>query len=153
MDDETFLRQFEDCTFPLDAFHHREHVKVAYLYLRQFPLATAVERVRDGIQRYNAAHQVPNAIDRGYHETITLAWIWLVHFTLSEHGPADSSDAFFEAHPELWQMKVLRFFYSRNVLMTEKAKAEFVEPDIISFPMPRSLVGKMAKTMAQTQTQ
>ena len=122
MDDETFLRQFEDCTFPLDAFHHREHVKLAYLYLRQFPLAEAIDKVRYGLKHFQAAYQVPDAIDRGYHETMTQAWMRLVYFILSEHGPADSSDAFFEAHPELWQVKVVRFFYSRDVLMAAKAK-------------------------------
>lgn len=31
-DDETFLEQFEAGTWPLEDMHHREHVKLAYLY-------------------------------------------------------------------------------------------------------------------------
>jgi hypothetical protein len=133
-DDESFLRQFEACTLPMDKFHHREHVKVAYLYLRNYPWEEAVERVRGGIMRYNAAHQVPDALDRGYHETITQAWLRLVHFTLSAYGPANSADEFYEQHPQLWQTKVLRLFYSRELMLSWEAKARFVEPDLTKLP-------------------
>src|SRR5262249_36622405 len=110
MHDVNFLRQFEDCSWPLEEFHHREHIKVAYLYLLQSPFDAALEQVRNGIKHYNAAKQVPEAIDRGYHETITQAWLRLVDFTLRQYGPAASASEFFEAHPQLWQMKVLRFY-------------------------------------------
>ena len=87
MDDGTFLRQFEDCTWPAVEWRHRQHLKVAYLYLRRSPLPEALERIREGIKRFNAAHQVPETIDRGYHETMTHAWMRLVYFTLQEYGP------------------------------------------------------------------
>jgi hypothetical protein len=137
MDDATFLRQFEECTWPLDQWHHRQHVKVAYLYLRQYPLAQAVDRMRESIQRFNAAHHVPEALDRGYHETLTQAWMHLVHFTLCQYGPAVSADEFFDAHPQLWQMKVLRFFYTRERLMSAEAKARFIDPDLSELPVAK----------------
>ncbi len=74
MDDANFLRQFEECIWPLNQWHHRQHVKVAYLYLRQYPLA-AVDPIGQNIKRFNAAHHVPEAMDRGYHETLTQAWM------------------------------------------------------------------------------
>jgi hypothetical protein len=138
MSDEAFLRQFEDCTFPVEQFHHREHIKVAYLYLRTHSLDGAVTKVREGIKRYNACHKVPEAIDRGYHETITLAWIRLVHFTMCEYGVVESADAFFEQHPELSQTKTLRLFYSRDQIMSAEAKAAFVPPDLTNFPVTKS---------------
>jgi hypothetical protein len=112
MDDEAFLEQFENCTWPLDQWHHRQHVKVAYLYLRRYPLDEAIDRMRTGVKRYNAAHQVPETLDRGYHETLTQAW--LVYFTLCQYGPATSAEEFFDQHPQLSQMKVLRLFYSKE---------------------------------------
>ena len=33
MTDDEFIRQFEGCTFPFEQWHHRAHVKLAYLYL------------------------------------------------------------------------------------------------------------------------
>lgn len=139
MDDEAFLRQFEDCTWPFDQWHHRQHVKVAYLYLRQLPLEEALDRMRDGIKRYNSVHHVPEAPDRGFHETLTQAWMRLVHFTLCEYGPSTNADDFFDQHPQLWQMKVLRLFYSPEHMMSAEAKASFVEPDITGLPVCKKL--------------
>ncbi|HZZ28661.1 MAG TPA: hypothetical protein VFE46_11720 [Pirellulales bacterium] len=138
IDDETFRKQFEDCVFPADQWHHREHVKIAYLYLQHYPLSEAVEQMRTALKRYNAAQQVPDALDRGYHERLTLAWMRLVHFTLCEYGPADNADAFYQQHPQLWQMKVLRLFYSRERIMSWEAKKNFLPPDITKLPEPKS---------------
>ena len=92
------------------------------------------DRFCNAIKRFNTAHQVPEAIDRGYHETITQAWLQLVHFALAQSGPAPSADEFVDAHPELWQFKVLRFFYSRDRLMSAQAKATFLAPDLTPLP-------------------
>jgi hypothetical protein len=137
MDDELFLQRFEAAQWAPEDWHHREHIKVAYLYLQRYSLEEAIEQIRTAIKRFNAAHQVPEALDRGYHETITQAWMRLVHFALCEYGAAESADAFFDDHPQLWQMKVLRFFYSKQRIMSAEAKAEFVAPDILELPKTR----------------
>jgi hypothetical protein len=135
MNDEAFLQQFEDCTWPFDQWHHRQHIKVAYLYLLRYPsLDNAIDRMRTAIKRYNAAQHVPEAPDRGYHETVTQAWMRLVHFTVSAYGPSANADEFFERHPQLWQFKVLRLFYSQEKLMSAEAKVRFVPPDITELP-------------------
>lgn len=132
--DETFLRAFEDCTLPFAEWRHRAHIKVAYLYLRQLPFAEALEKIRANIKRYNAATNTPETLERGYHETITVAWMRLVDFTLHEYGPAASADEFLEAQEQLLNKKALRFFYSRDRIISWKAKAEFMEPDLAPFP-------------------
>jgi hypothetical protein len=134
MNDEAFLKSFEEHTLPYAQWHHRAHIKVAYLYLRQYPLEQASAKVRTGIKAYNAANQVPEGPDRGYHETMTQAWVRLVHLTLCEYGPGQTADDFFEQHPQLSQKKVLRFFYSRERFMSPQAKAEFLEPDLAALP-------------------
>jgi len=134
MDDETFLQQFEACVIPQTQFHHREHLKVAYIYLRRHSLEEAVKKVRVGINAINKAHRVPDAPDRGYHETITQAWLRLVDMTLREYGPAETADGFLNQHPQLLEKKALRLFYSKDLMMSAKAKAEFVEPDLTRLP-------------------
>jgi hypothetical protein len=136
-DDETFLEQFESAALPHAEWHHQQHIKVAYLYLRRYPLETAIARMSAGVKKLNAAHKVPEGLDRGYHETMTQAWMQLVHFSLCEYGPAESADAFYEANPQLSQKKTLRFFYSRETFLTPKAKTEFVPPDLIPFPQSK----------------
>lgn len=137
LNDETFISRFEASTFPLEHWHHREHIKAAYLYLRAHPFEIAVERMRSGILALNAAHGVPDEPTRGYHETMTQAWMRLVQVTLCEYGLASTADEFFELHPQLAEKKVLRLFYSRERMMSAEAKARFVEPDLAPLPVPR----------------
>ncbi|HXD00933.1 MAG TPA: hypothetical protein VN048_16445 [Verrucomicrobiae bacterium] len=134
IDDEKFLEQFETASLPLEEWHHKQHIKVAYLYLRRFPFETARVRMREGVKAFNAAKKIPEAIDRGYHETMTQAWMHLVYFTLCEYGPAESAEAFYEQSPQLQQKKILRFFYTKERFTSAEAKAGFLEPDIIPFP-------------------
>jgi len=134
--DAVFLKAFEDCTLPSDQWKHRAHLKVAYLYLCALPFGEALTKARRNIQRYNAATNTPENLERGYHETMTVAWLRLVHCALSESGPASSADEFLEREAQLLNSKALRFFYSRDRLISWRAKAEFVEPDLA--PLPRS---------------
>src|SRR5215813_753936 len=106
-DDETFLSYFEAGTFPFEQWHHRQHIKIAYLYLRSHSFEVAVERMRTGIRALNAAHGVPDELTRGYHETMTQAWMRLVLVTLCESGPAGSGDEVFDTNPQLAEKKVL----------------------------------------------
>ena len=142
MDDDTFLKRFEAAEWSADQWHHREHIKVAYLYLRKYPAAEALERVRAGIQALNAAQKVPEGPARGYHETMTLAWMRLVQHALTERGPAASSDQFFERHPELGNPKRLADFYSRDHLMSLEAKRMYVEPDLAPLPGSKALYAR-----------
>jgi hypothetical protein len=138
MNDATFLAQLEAGTWPLDAWHHREHIKAAYLYLLQsdFDIKKAADAMRACIQAYNAAQQVPEAIDSGYHETITQAWMQLVAMTLGEYGPCENADAFVDRHRQLLSKHALLLFYTRDRIMSPAAKRGFVEPDLT--PLPRS---------------
>jgi hypothetical protein len=132
--DEEFLRRFEAAEIALTDWRHREHIKVAYLYLCRYPRAKALDRLRHHIQALNSALGVPESPGRGYHETITQAWLRLVEATLREDGPAENAQRFYEMHPELSQPRVLRLFYSRTRLMSAEAKSQFVEPDLASLP-------------------
>lgn len=134
MTDDEFLRQFETCVFPLDQWHHRAHVKVAYLYVVRFGLDVAAQKLRDGIRAYNAANKIQDTPTGGYHETMTQAWLRIIHTTIQEYGPRETADDFFDFHPQLSQKKILRLFYSVEVFMSPRAKQEFVEPDLTHLP-------------------
>ena len=109
---------------------------MAYLYLTRYPIEIAVEKMRSGIRAYNAVHQVPDEPTRGYHETMTMAWLRIIHTTIDLYGPAGSADEFVDGQPQLWEKKNLRLFYSRELIMSPRAKREFVEPDLA--PLPRA---------------
>jgi hypothetical protein len=101
-----------------------------------FPFDQAADRIRTRIRSFNAAHGVLDLPESGYHETMTIAWLRLVEAVLQEYGPEETADAFYEAHPELSQKKILRLFYSKGLFMSPRAKTEFVEPDLA--PLTRS---------------
>lgn len=129
MTDDEFLTAFETCT--IDALHHRDHIKVAYLYLRRHPLNEAIVKVRAGLQALAKAWDAPvDDLERGYHETTTQAWVRLVHLALSDVGAVGNADAFCDQHPALMRKTHLHLFYSPERLKNWEAKREFIEPDL-----------------------
>lgn len=134
MNDAEFLVAFENGSLPFEQWTHRAHIRVAYLYASGSDLASAIDRMRAGIKAYNKATDTPEAIDRGYHETITVAFMTLVFSAYLQTGAHESSDEFCDAHPELLSKQALRRFYSRDRIMTMQAKAKFVAPDLNPLP-------------------
>lgn len=136
--DAAFLTEFEAGRWPLAEWHHQQHIQLAYLYLCLYEFPAALERARTMIKQHNAVHQLPEGPDRGYHDTVTVAWLHLVQHTLQAYGPAESAAAFWEQHPELSQKKTLRLFYSKDRIMSPAAKANFLPPDLTDFPQLKS---------------
>ncbi len=125
MTDAEFLRAFEDTT--LEPFHHRDHLRVTFLYLRQFGEAETRARLGPAILRYAAAR---NASQK-YHETITIAWIRLV---AAASAGAESFEAMIEAHPRLLDKNLLDSYYSPELLQSTEARERWVEPDRAIIP-------------------
>ncbi len=134
--DADFLAAFESCTIPRELWTHRAHLRMAYCMLRLHPYDEALRRVRAGIQKLNAVHGTAELIDRGYHETVTVAWLRLIASTIRQRGAMDNSDAFFAEQPHLATKTLLRLFYTRGHLITWEAKKDFVEPDLLPLPSP-----------------
>jgi hypothetical protein len=126
MNHEEFLTAFESCTLPREHWTHSAHVRLAWLYLTQLPFAAALDRIRDGIRRYNAAGG-----SDGYHETITVAFTRLVHARLAPDRAPEDFPAFQARNPELFAGRgdLLGQHYSSATLASTEAKQRFVEPD------------------------
>jgi len=142
MDDETFIKEFESCTLPYEAWTHRAHVKVAYVYLGRFPYEEARNFVREGIKRYNASKAIPEGPTSGYNETTTCALFHLVAASLDAYGPDPSvsdAESFCDFHPQLMSSKILRLFYSPERRMHKNAKTQFIEPDLAPLPSLKRL--------------
>ncbi len=146
MNDELFLRRFETCELLFEEWHHREHLRVAYLYLLRWHPPDALDRMRSALKALNAAQKVPETLERGYHETLTRGWLQLVHCALCEYGPEADSDIFLDKHTHLLARRAMLFFYSRTRLMSAEAKARFVDPDLA--PLPVSTRKFVPKTKA-----
>jgi hypothetical protein len=126
MTDETLLQSFEDGVDPPGGFHHREHVRVAWCYLRRHPLPHALERFRAGLRRFAAVH---GAAER-YHETITTAYVLLIHKRLERTQGAGTWAQFEAANPDLlsWNPSILDRYYPPGTLSSDEARRSFVRP-------------------------
>ena len=136
MNDEEHLRRFEDHSLPKEEWNHRAHLKVAYLYLNRFSQPDALERLRGGIQAYNAAQGIQDTPTGGYHETMTQVWLQLVLTALRQFGPSETADAFLDAQSQLSDKRTPLLFYSRDHLISPEAKRCFVTPDLAPLPKP-----------------
>ncbi len=137
MDDVELVRQFEGLTLPIALWTYRAHVRVAYTYLQRHGFEEALQHMRKGVKKYNAANNVPNSPTSGYHETTTHAFLWLIHVTMqaySESHPVSKADEFCDMHPQLMSKHILRLFYSPACRMMPEAKTRFVEPDLAALP-------------------
>ena len=133
-DIKSLISKFENCTLPRSEWNHQAHLTITLWYLNLYDEQEAINRVRQGIQRYNEAVGVKTTKDSGYHETLTLLWVRMVSHYLSvfreKSSIAESAIVIFNAYKD----KYLPFqYYSRNLLMSWEACSSWVEPDLKPF--------------------
>jgi hypothetical protein len=122
MSDSELLAAFE--TGNLTAFHHREHVRVAFAMLaRDGDLAAAAVGFRAGLRRIAGG-------SGKYHETLT--WAYLVVIAERMHGRGyRSSQELLADHPDLLERDLLARYYDLPALLASPlARAVFVLPTI-----------------------
>ena len=127
MSEREFIEGFEACTLAENAFHHRDHIRLAYLYLRDLSPLDALTRFTAGLKRFAASLGKP---DR-YHETITWAYLLLIHERL-QREPTNDFESFARANPDLlvWHPSVLDAYYRPETLKSDLARRAFVMPDV-----------------------
>jgi hypothetical protein len=129
MTDEQFIERFEDCTLPADGFHHREHVKIVWLYLHRYSLLETLTRFSESLKRFATANGKPNL----YHETITWAYAFLINERMERTGRTENWEEFAASNSDLfdWKKSILKSYYSEETLRSELARKTFVFPDKI----------------------
>ncbi|MCE9564133.1 MAG: hypothetical protein K8U57_18980 [Planctomycetes bacterium] len=129
MTDDEFLAAFEAVAISRSEWTHEAHVRMAWLYLTQFPTDEALDRIRSGIQNLNAR----NGVLDGYHETITVAFVRIIVARLLHN---ETYEVFRQHNPELFDrtLGVLLAHYTHKRLFSSEARARFVEPDVQSLP-------------------
>ena len=128
-DDESLLVGFESAEILPGEWTHRAHVRAGYCYCSRFPFADAIRKTRAGLQNLNQKFGTPNLPRRGYHETITIAYLTIINCLIARDGVAVDSLAFCNRYPKLLQKDLLLDFYSPETLWHPLAKVSFVEPD------------------------
>jgi len=127
--DEEFIETFEEAAFAPTEFPHEAHLRMAWIYVRHFGRAGAVERATAGIRRLAAAHGHAHR----YHDTMTRAWVYLIAVHV-DHSPAAGFEAFLDASSDLRDRSLLLRHYTPTALSSPSARAGWVAPD--SRPIP-----------------
>jgi hypothetical protein len=126
MNDRQFANAFEECTLPNGSFHHRDHVRLAWIYLRERPVIEALERFTASLKRFAAANGRPEL----YHATITWAYLLLIHERMERNAAADF-ESFARQNSDLltWKPSVLDEYYDAATLDSDLARRTFLMPD------------------------
>lgn len=122
---DPLVQAFEAATVDPTAFHHREHLYVAWCYLRALPPEDALARYVHHLRKLAAALGAP---DR-FHATITWAYLVLLHAAMAR-SPGVSFDDLLAANPTLLDHRggALAAHYARDELASEDARRYFVLP-------------------------
>ena len=132
---ERVVAGFTDGTLPHTEWTHRAHLTVALWYTTHHEAAEALDLVRAGILRLNAAHGVPTTPPRGYHETITRFYMRVVrHFVEQEEGGDDWAERANRLLRRYGHRELPLRHYSEGVLKSPEARAGWVEPDLLPLP-------------------
>ena len=109
--------------------------KIALWYLSQFAEPEATVCIRTRIQRYNCCHGIETTKNSGYHETLTLFWVFIARRFLAAANPNASVSTlvndFILTYGE--QKSLFREYYSDGLLMSWKARQTWVVPDLKPF--------------------
>jgi hypothetical protein len=127
MNDDAFLAGFENCTLSGAAFHHADHVRMAFLYLSRYSVLEAMQRFSAALARFAAANGKPER----YNETITWALLLLIRERMARAESRPSWLEFAQENADLldWKDNILKKYYRDETLNSELAKRMFLFPD------------------------
>lgn len=123
---EEIIERFERNLIPGDAFHHADHVRLAFEYLRRYPVLDALNRFSIALKRFAEARGKTQL----YNETITCAYFFLIHERMARCESAEWEE-FSARNSELliWKDGILERYYSKSTLASDFTRKVFVLPD------------------------
>lgn len=130
LSDAQLLAQLENCSLEPALFNHEAHLRLAWIHLKHHDIDDAIAKVCKQLERYVDSL---GARDK-YNTTLTVAATRTVyHFMLKSN-----SHTFPEFMLEFPRLKsnfkdLLFTHYGFNIFSSERAKAEYLEPDLVPF--------------------
>ena len=127
MTDQELIARFEGGSIPATDFHHVDHVRLAFAYLSGYPVLQALQRFCASLRQFAKAQGKENL----YHETITWAYLLLIHERMARSAQPLTWKQFASANPDLLTCKngVLKKYYAEETLQSDVAKRTFIFPD------------------------
>jgi len=131
-EDQEFKRQVEACEFPVPDFDHRAHLRLAYIYLVEEKVESAMQRMRNAL--LGLLKHVGIDPSAKFHETLTQTWILAVHHFMQHTNESKSADDFIDKNTKMLDSRIMMTHYSAEVLFSDQARQAFVEPNLDPIP-------------------
>lgn len=128
---DSLVRSFEEATISREDWRHAEHMVVALHYLSLNDFETAARKMREGIFALLRAFKVDMTKEMPYHETLTMFWMRTVEdFSQSRDDLSilEKANSLVKTFDKDYPLR----FYSRKVLFSDHARAEYVPGDLVS---------------------
>jgi hypothetical protein len=131
-DDRRLWRAFTQGAISPGEFDHRTHLRLGYMYLAVYGPEAAGPAFKESLLAYLAHHGIHSG---KYHETLTRAWLLAVWHFMCKAGSTACAEEFLAQSGLLLSAEVMLTHYSKNLLFSDLARAQFLAPDLE--PIPR----------------
>ncbi|PPQ80485.1 hypothetical protein CVT25_001751 [Psilocybe cyanescens] len=147
---DKFLEQFHSFTLP--EWDHYTHIRIAYVILTKYGRKEGKDLIFKGLEKYISVS--PQTKGRSFHVTMTYFWIQIVHFGIRNMPPltpdnpstspestqitSDDFSRFILINPYVADGNLWLDYYTKENMMSPKAKGEMVLPD--KKPLPNLVI-------------
>ena len=126
-----YVARFEDCSLPKSEWTHEMHLIVGMYMVLKYK-QDALPEMKKRIGRYNEIQGKGND-GTGYHETLTVFWLWAVKRFCDEKSitcfDEKAVDELIYYEP-LSRRKLVEEYYHPAILMSPYARRQFDYPDL-----------------------
>ncbi len=132
-DAEKLVKGFTECTLKKEEWTHEAHLIVGLWLLAKYK-ENALPEMRTRLIRFNESIGGVNDDHNGYHETLTVFWLWaLKEMFADDNGKVvwdqDAlDDLLFDE--SLADRNIWSDFYSKDLMTSVAARKGFVKPDL-----------------------
>ncbi|MEO1258768.1 MAG: hypothetical protein AAFZ15_08215 [Bacteroidota bacterium] len=130
---EELIHKFLHCQLPKGEFTHEVHLLTALFLLSRHGENT-LPLIRKHLAEYLASVGIKNTDTSGYHETLTVYWLWAVKKRFAdENGQVNwdqgNVDDLIEDF-DLTERNQWLEYYSKELMLSVSARKNFVKPDL-----------------------
>ncbi len=127
---EAIVKQFQDRTLPLNEWTHEAYLIVCCWHLLHHSVEESICLLRAGIITYNVTAGVENTTEGGYHESLTLFWIYVIAAFLEqqEGDEVTKINSFLTSNTADKNLPLE--YYSKELILSTKGRAIWIAPDL-----------------------
>ena len=130
LSDEEFEFQFQSLSLDPELFSHEAHLRLAWIHLKKYGESKAISNIKNQLLAF-VDHVGARA---KYNDTLTVAAVKMVHHFMKRSSSSNFQEFIFEFPKMKTNFKdLIMSHYKTNIFSSEKARKEYIKPDLIPF--------------------